>query len=150
VRRPSWSATRLRLGQARERRATWLELFFNLVFVVAIVALTVFLHDHLTLGGFLEFALLLVPVCWVWMSFAYYGDQFYTDDTPFRVVMLAWAALAVNFGGALEGRSAGFVVANVVLRVLLIGLYAWAWCNATEARPMSAHYATGFSMGALI
>jgi low temperature requirement protein LtrA len=126
----------------------------TLVFVVAIAALAVFLHDHLTLGGFLGFALLLVPVGWAWMSFAYYADQFDTDDTLFRVVMLvamlASAALAVNVGGALEGSPAGFVAANVVLRVLLIGLYAWAWRNATEARPMSARYATGFSVGALI
>jgi low temperature requirement protein LtrA len=46
----------------KERRAAWLKLFFDLVFVVAIAALAVFLHDHLTLGGFLGFALLLVPV----------------------------------------------------------------------------------------
>ncbi len=59
------------------------------------------------------------------MSFAYYADQFDTDDTLFRVVMLASAALAVNVDGALEGSSVGFVVANVVLRALLIGLYAW-------------------------
>jgi low temperature requirement protein LtrA len=66
------------------------------------------------------------------------------------VAMLASAALAVNVAGALEGNPAGFVVANVVLRALLIGLYAWAWRNATEARPMSARYATGFSVSALI
>lgn len=88
------------------------------------------------------------------MSFAYYADQFDTDDTLFRVVilvaMLASVALAVNVGGALEGSSGGFVVANVVLRVLLVGLYAWAWRSATEAHPMSARYATGFSVGALI
>ncbi|MCA1716846.1 MAG: low temperature requirement protein A [Actinobacteria bacterium] len=153
-RRQAWSTPRLRVGQGEERRATWLELFFDLVFVVAIAALAVFLHDHLTLGGFLGFALLLVPVGWAWMSFAYYADQFDTDDTLFRVVMLvamlASAALAVNVGGALEGSPAGFVVANVVLRALLIGLYAWAWSNATEARPMSARYAVGFSVGALI
>jgi low temperature requirement protein LtrA len=99
------------------------------------------------LGGILEFALLLVPVGWAWMSFAYYADQFDTDDTLFRVVilvaMLASVALAVNVGGALEGSSGGFVVANVVLRVLLVGLYAWAWRSATEAHPMSARYATG-------
>ena len=113
-----------------ERRATWLELFFDLVFVVAIAALAVFLHDHLTLGGFLGFALLLVPVEWAWMSFAYYADQFDTDDTLFRVVMLvamlASAALAVNVDGALEGSPAGFAAANVVLRLLLVDLYAWA------------------------
>jgi low temperature requirement protein LtrA len=117
-----------------ERRATWLELFFDLVFVVTIAALAVFLHDHLTLSGFLGFSLLLVPVGWAWMSFAYYADQFDTDDTLFRVVMLvamlASGALAVNVGGPLEGSSIGFVVANVLLRVLLIGLYAWALRNA--------------------
>jgi low temperature requirement protein LtrA len=106
------------------------------------------------LGGILGFALLLVPVGRAWMSFAYYADQFDTDDTLFRVVilvaMLASVALAVNVGGALEGSSGGFVVASVVLRVLLVGLYAWAWRNGTEAHPVSARYATGFSVGALI
>ena len=63
-RRTAWSAPRLRVDQGGERRATWLELFFDLVFVVAIAALAVFLHDPLTLGGFLGFALLLVPVGW--------------------------------------------------------------------------------------
>ena len=112
------------------------------------------LHDHLTLGGFLGFTLLLVPVGWAWMSFAYYSDQFDTDDTLFQVVMLvamlASAALAVNVGGALQGSPSGFVISNVLLRALLIGLYAWAWRNSAEARPMSARYAAGFSIGALI
>ena len=106
-RRPAWSAPRLRVGQEEERRATWLELFFDLVFVVALAALAGFLHDHLTWSGFLGFVLLLVPVGWAWMSFAYYSDQFDTDDALFRVVMLvamlASAALAVNVGGALQG-----------------------------------------------
>ena len=107
-----------------------MELFFDLVFAVAIATLASFLHDKLAPGGFFGFALLLVPVGWVWMSFAYYADQFDTGHTLFRVVMLiamlASAALAVNVDGALEGSSGGFVVANVVLRALLIGLYSWA------------------------
>ncbi|MDQ3285253.1 MAG: low temperature requirement protein A, partial [Actinomycetota bacterium] len=73
-RRQAWSAPRLRVVRVGERRATWLELFFDLVFVVAIAALAVFLHYHLTLDVFLGFALLLVPVGWAWMSFAYYAD----------------------------------------------------------------------------
>jgi low temperature requirement protein LtrA len=153
-RRLAWRSPALRVGEEGERRATWLELFFDLVFVVAIAALAVYLHHHLTLGGFLGFTLLLVPVGWAWMSFAYYSDQFDTDDTLFRVVMLvamlASAALAVNVGGALQGSPSGFVISNVLLRALLIGLYAWAWRNSAEARPMSARYAAGFSIGALI
>lgn len=144
----------LRVGEEGERHATWLELFFDLVFVVAIAALASFLHNHLTAGGFLGFALLFVPVGWAWMSFAYYADQYDTDDALFRVVilagMLASAALAVNVSGALSGESSGFVVTNVVLRLLLVGLYLWAWVSATEGRPSSASFAVGFAVGTLI
>jgi len=38
-RRQTRSAPRLRVGQGGERRATWLELFFDLVFVVTIATL---------------------------------------------------------------------------------------------------------------
>ena len=66
------------------------------------------------------------------------------------VAMLASAALAVNVGDTLGRGAVGFVAANVGLRALLVGLYAWAWRNATEARPMSARYGTGFAIGAVI
>ena len=145
-------APRLRVGEEGDRHATWTELFFDLVFVVAIAALAHLLHDDLSFGGFLGFALLSVPVGWTWMSFAYYSDQYDTDDALFRVAMLmamlVSAALALSVEGALGGESAGFVVANVALRVLLVCLYAWAWRNAVEARPMAARYGTGFSIGA--
>jgi low temperature requirement protein LtrA len=121
---------------------------------VAIAALASFLHYNLTVDGFLGFALLFVPVGWAWMSFAYYADQYDTDDALFRVVllagMLASAALAVNIGGALGGDSAGFVLTNVVLRLLLVGSYAWAWKGSTEGRPTSASYAAGFAAGTVI
>ena len=152
--RAAWSAPRLRVGGAAERRATWLELFFDLVFVVAIAALAGVLHDDLSPVGFLGFFLLFVPVGWAWMSFAYYSDQFDTDDALFRVVMLvamlASAALAVNVEGALGEGSFGFVAANVVLRVLLVGLYLWAYVFAHEARNASARFATGFAVGGAI
>ncbi len=147
-------APRLRVGEEGERHATWTELFFDLVFVVAIAALAHLLHDDLSFGGFLGFFLLFVPVGWTWMSFAYYADQYDTDDALFRVVMLVAmlvsAALAVNVGSALGDDATSFVVTNVVLRVLLVGLYAWAWSNAIEGRSTSLGYGAGFSVGAVI
>jgi low temperature requirement protein LtrA len=65
-----WQAPRLRVGEETGRHATWLELFFDRVFVVAIAALAGLLHDDLSLGGFFAFSLLFVPVGWAWMSFA--------------------------------------------------------------------------------
>jgi low temperature requirement protein LtrA len=55
--------------RAEERSSTWLELFFDLCFVVAVAALARGLHDEPNLGGMLRFLGLLVPVWWSWMIF---------------------------------------------------------------------------------
>ena len=52
-----------------ERRATWLELFVDLVFVVAVAQLSNGLATHDTVHGFLVFAALWVAVWWAgWAS----------------------------------------------------------------------------------
>jgi low temperature requirement protein LtrA len=136
------------------RHATWLELFFDLVFVLAIAELAHYLHDHLTVGGFLGFAFLFLPVWLVWSNFSYYADLFDVDSPFYRVAMLAAMlfsiALAVNVHDALDGGSAGFAAAYVALRVLLIALYAWTWRYVEETRALAAWHIAGFSAGALI
>jgi low temperature requirement protein LtrA len=106
-----------------ERRATWLELFFDLVFVVAIAQLATVLHDHPDWDGFGRFVRLSVPVIWVWMNFIFYADQFDTDDVPYRLAvfagMLASAALAVSLPAA----ATGFVVAYVAVKAIMVALY---------------------------
>jgi low temperature requirement protein LtrA len=77
-----------------ERHASWLELFFDLVFVVAIAELSHELLVNHTLNGFAIFAALFVPVFVAWQGFSFYADRFDTDDVFFRVCMLA-AMLAV-------------------------------------------------------
>src|SRR4051812_31654960 len=74
---------------AAERRATWLELFFDLVYVVAVAELAGVLHDDPDWGGALRFAGLSVPVIWTWMNFIFYADQFDTDDVLYRLTVFA-------------------------------------------------------------
>lgn len=137
-----------------ERHATWLELFFDLVFVLAIAELAGYLHDHLTPAGFLGFALLSLPVWLVWSNFSYFADLFDVEGPLYRVAtlaaMLASIALAVSVHDALDGGSAGFAAAYAALRVLLIVLYAWAWRRVEETRPLAARQLAGFSAGAAI
>ena len=119
-------------ASSEERHASWLELFFDLVFVVAIAELARRLVLDHSLGGFGIFAGLFLPVFIAWQGFTFYADRFDTDDVLFRAVMLAAmlaiAALAVQIPDVATGRhDAGFVVAYVILRSLLIGLYLRAW-----------------------
>jgi low temperature requirement protein LtrA len=135
-----------------ERHASWLELFFDLVFVVAITELShVLVVDH-SAGGFLRFAALFFPVYVAWQGFMAYADRFDTDDLAFRAAyfaaMLAVAAMAVLIGDVAHGaHSAGFAVAYVTLRSLMLALYWRAWRAVPEARPLIRFYGGGYSIG---
>jgi low temperature requirement protein LtrA len=138
-----------------ERRATWLELFFDLVFVVAIAGLSHELVVDHSAAGFLRFAALFVPVYVAWQGYMAYADRFDTDDVAFRVAlfaaMLAIAAMAVLLGDVAHGdHSAGFAVAYVVLRSVMLALYWRAWRAVPEARPLIRRYGGGYSVAVAI
>jgi len=108
------------------RRASWLELLFDLVFVVAVAELAGRLHDDPTAGGALAFAGLAVPVVWSWMNVTFYADQFDTDDVPFRFAVFAAMLAVLVLAGGLDSVGTGFVVGYVGLKVLMVALYARA------------------------
>src|SRR5437868_2833587 len=145
---------RLRTADDRdsERHASWLELFFDLVFVVAITELSrLLVLDHSALG-FLRFAALFVPVYVAWQGYMAYATRFDTDDLAFRLTyfaaMLAIAAMAVLIADVARGvHTAAFAVAYVVLRSLMLALYARAWRAVPEARPLVRFYGLGYSVG---
>jgi low temperature requirement protein LtrA len=125
---------RLRTGEdpAEERHATWFELFFDLVFVAAVAELAASLEQHPTPATFARFAGMFVLIFWPWVLYTLYSNRFDTDDVIFRLAksgaMLAIAAIAVELGHVMDGHggAVGFAVGNVVLRGLLVALYARA------------------------
>jgi low temperature requirement protein LtrA len=133
------------------RRASYLELFFDLVFVVAIAQLAHELVIDHSLEGFAIFAALYLPVFIAWQGFSLYADRFDTDDVVFRLVMLlgmlAILALSVQIPDVVHGSSTGFVIAYVVLRSLMIALYLRSYPHVPAARPLIARYACGYSAG---
>ena len=134
-----------------ERHASWLELFSDVVFVVAIAQLAHELVDDHSLRGFAVFAALFLPVFIAWQGFTIYADRFDTDDAVFRLAifaaMLAIAALAVQVPDVAHGESTGFVASYVVLRSLMVALYLRSYRHAPNARPLIARYAAGYSLG---
>jgi low temperature requirement protein LtrA len=139
------------LEDADHRHASYLELFFDLVFVVAIAQLShELVLDH-SLHGFAVFGALYLPVFIAWQGFTIYADRFDTDDVVFRLGilagMLAILALAVQVPEAAAGHGTGFAVAYVVLRSLTIALYARAYVHVPAARPLIVRYGVGYSLG---
>ena len=141
---------RLHLGKGRERHATWLELFFDLVFVFAIAQLAQLLHSDLTWTGIAGFAALFIPVWWLWIDFSYYADQFDIDDGPYRLVMLGvmfgLVVMALTIEDALQGGSVNFATIYTVLRLVIIFLYVQAWRFVPQSRELTARYTLSFSV----
>jgi low temperature requirement protein LtrA len=142
---------RLRTLGDEQRHASYLELFFDLVFVVAIAQLShELVLDH-SLHGFAVFGALYLPVFIAWQGFTIYADRFDTDDVVFRLGilagMLAILGLAMQVPEAAAGAGTGFAVGYVLLRSLMIALYLRAYVHVPEARPLIVRYAGGYSLG---
>ena len=132
------------------RRASYFELFFDLVFVVAIAQLAHQLVVDHSLDGFALFAGLYLPVFISWQGFSFYADRFDTDDVVFRgtmlLAMLAIAALAIQIPDVAHGAGTGFVVAYVILRSLMVALYVRSYVHVPVARPLIVRYVWQYSI----
>lgn len=137
--------------EAEHRSATWLELFYDLVFVVAVAALGHrLLLDH-DWNGALTFAGLFVPLWWSWASFTFYADRYDTDDLGQRLLavaqMIAIALMAASISGGESDSAAAFAVAFVLARLVLLTMYSRAYRHVPPTRPLVAGYLRGFTLG---
>lgn len=138
----------------QERHATWLELFFDLVFVVVIAQLSHLLHDHLDWGGITSFAVLFIPVWWLWIDFSYYADQFDMERGFYRIVMIGvmfgMIVLSLTVPKALSTGSAQFASVYAALRFVIVGLYFQAWRMVPESRELTKRYTLSFAIALLL
>jgi low temperature requirement protein LtrA len=103
-------------------RVTYVELFFDLVFVFAITQLSHGLLHHLTPLGALETALLMLAVWWAWIDMAWITNWLDPDKPPVRLLlfglMLVGLVLAAAIPRAFEDRAAMFAGAYLLMQVL--------------------------------
>jgi low temperature requirement protein LtrA len=112
-----------------ERRTSYLELFFDLVFVFAITQVTTLLLEDSSAGGFARAALVLFLVWWAWGGYAWMTNAIDIDSLGVRVAFLAGTAgsffVALAVPHAFDREGAWFAVPFVFVRVLHVALYTW-------------------------
>lgn len=136
------------------RTASTLELFFDLVFVVAVSIASAQLHHALSHGDFVHgvtsYAMVFFAVWWAWMNFTWFATSFDTDDWLYRVTTF------VQMGGVLvfaAGIPAAFehgdfaipVLGYVVMRVAMVAQWLRAARGAGELRSATRRYALGIA-----
>src|SRR6266849_5734214 len=72
-----------------ERRATWFELFCDLVFVAAVGQITRRISSEPTLGSVAAAAALFVPLWWTWVLYAVRANRADRDVTSHRLLTMA-------------------------------------------------------------
>jgi low temperature requirement protein LtrA len=146
---------RLRTAETdKDRRSTWLELFYDLVFAIGVIALGNELRDHTSVSGVLRFLLLSIPVWWSWVGHTLYSTRFDTDDLIHRLLtfaqMLGAAYMGVQISSAFRGETGGFAVGFVITRVVLLLFYTRVVRYVPEARGPTSVYLSGVGIGAAL
>lgn len=146
----------LRVPTARGagRKVTWLELFFDLIFVAAVAQVAEPLRHDYSLTELARFAPLLVLIWWAWTGHTFFSTRFDTDDAIQRgltfLQIFAVAAMAANAKDALDSRSsAGFAAAYAAVRFVLVAQYVRA-SHVKEARGLTLRYIAGHGTAAAL
>lgn len=150
----AWQRPELRDDGARHRPVGWVELFFDLVFVVIIAVLAHDLEGHIDGAGLLTFLLQFVAVFWVWNGFTYYTERFESAGLENRLfvflAILAVAGLAIWGEDGLGHNYVGFAIAYLAARGLNIALWLRAAAHVPRFRRAAWSFTTGFVLAGIL
>lgn len=140
---------------AHPRRATWFELFGDLVFVAAVGQITHRIGGHPGLSSVAAAAALFVPLWWTWVLYAVRANRADRDNTAHRLLTTAGLAavtgMAVFAGGVGHGRGpdTGFIVSYLCARAGVAALYAWEARRQPSLAPLLRSFLAGSAASAV-
>ena len=126
--------------QEEHRAATQLELFFDLVTVIAIAAVTAKFHHAISHGDGLSaipsFLFLFIGIWWTWMNFTWFASAFDNDDVGYRLLVIIMMSGSLIYAGGVSHIFDSFdfalgVLGWVIMRLCLIAL----WWRASRSTP---------------
>ena len=110
-----------------DQGATFVELFFDLVFVFAITQVTGLIHHDLTFAGIGKALLVFWMIWWGWTQFTWALNPINTEHATVRLWTLAATGIAfimaVSVGDAFGDGGLIFAGSYVVCRLIGLGLY---------------------------
>jgi low temperature requirement protein LtrA len=116
-------------------RVTYVELFFDLVFVFAITQLSHLLLKDLTSLGAIRTGLLFLAVWWVWIYTSWVTNWLDPERTPVRlllfILMLAGLVLSTSIPQAFGPRGLAFAAVYVFMQVGRSLFMIWALGDAS-------------------
>ncbi len=145
---------RARAADEKHRASTPLELFFDLVFVVAVAQAASSLHHGLAEGhlaeSVLNYCMVFFAIWWAWMNFTWFASAYDTDDVLYRLAVFVQltGALILAVGVPAAFNEQDFTIVTIGYIVMRLALVA-QWLRAARSDPshrVTAHrYAIGIT-----
>lgn len=137
------------------RVASSLELFFDLVFVVAVSTASQNLHHLLAEGqvadGLLHYFMAFFGIWWAWMNFSWFATSFDTDDWLYRVLTIVQMAGVLVLAAGLEPAFLDsdytvLVIGYIIMRIAMV----CQWLRASRCGGEAGRSARFYAIGILI
>jgi len=135
----------------KSRSATPLELFYDLIFVVAIANLAAaFHHDYVNnhIGhGIISFVVVFFAIWWAWSQYTWFASSFDNNSSRFRLAtlwqMVGALVLAAGVEEAFNGEFTIVVIGYVIIRFSSIYL----WYKVAKDNPKFKVTGTRYAIG---
>ena len=125
-----WRPPVLRHEIADDGRVTWLELFFDLIYVAALIQLGDRLAGDISWSGVVRFGGAFVMLWWTWTGTTVFTNRFAVDDIAHRLLsfvqMFTVGNLAIIAATTPSNWATWLAVAYITARLPLILMYTRA------------------------
>lgn len=137
------------------RVASPLELFFDLVFVVAVSQAAQNLHHGVSEGqagsAALSYLMVFAAIWWAWMNFTWFASAFDTDDWLYRALTIVqMGGVLVLAAGVHDAMSAGdwgtVTWGYVIMRLAMVAQWLRLASSDPEHRRAAYRYAAGIAV----
>jgi low temperature requirement protein LtrA len=117
-------------SSSQHNRVTYVELFFDLVFVFAITQISHTLLAHFTPLGVLQVTMLMLAVWWVWVFTSWTTNWLDPEQAPVRIMlfglMITGLLLSTSIPKAFESRGLTFAAAYSAMQVGRTLFFLWS------------------------
>ena len=134
-----------------EKKVTWLELFFDLIFVAAFIQLGNYLSAAVSISGFLAFAGVFVPLWVTWTGYTFYCNRFTIDDVTHRTMvfmqMFAVGGMAISAEAAIvHSQTTRFALFAAIAQLMIALMYFRSYRQVPESRDYSRYWGGVFAI----
>ncbi len=149
-----WGAPKKFSEKREERKISWLELFYDLVYVIAISRITHHLAVHHTLSGLLDYTYFFGMIFWGWVNGSLHHDMHGTSGLRTSLMtlwqMMIVAALVITVSSSPEHLVFNATIAVMAMQLFITYLWWSVGIYDKEHRklntPYTVFYLTSFAL----